>query len=45
MEAILKLLDDRELTVEIEGASFVKDYEWNRITKLYIKVFLETLER
>jgi glycosyltransferase involved in cell wall biosynthesis len=46
-EAILKLLDDRELAVEMgmRGASFVKDYDWNRITELYIKVFLETLER
>jgi glycosyltransferase involved in cell wall biosynthesis len=46
-EAILKLLDDRELAVEMgmRGASFVKNYDWNRITELYIKVFLETLER
>jgi len=41
------LLDDRELAVEMgmRGASFVKDYDWNSITELYIKVFLETLER
>jgi glycosyltransferase involved in cell wall biosynthesis len=46
-EAILKLLDNRELAIEMgmRGASFVKDYDWNRITELYIKVFLETLER
>jgi hypothetical protein len=29
----------------MRGVSFVKDYDWNRITELYIKVFLETLER
>jgi glycosyltransferase involved in cell wall biosynthesis len=46
-EAILKLLDDRELAEEMgmRGASFVKDYDWNRITELYIKVFLEAVER